>query len=44
MISTYHQSISSFLQKATGGQYKWEDIYPDKDKSGNVKIAGRISG
>ena len=38
-ISAYRE-ISSFLQKATNGQYKWEDIYKDTDKSGNVKIAG----
>ncbi len=38
-ISAYRE-VSSFLQKATGGQYKWEDIYKDTDKSGNVKIAG----
>ena len=38
-ISAYRE-ISSFLQKATNGQYKWEDIYRDTDKSGNVKIAG----
>ena len=38
-ISAYRE-ISSFLQKATGGQYKWEDIYEDTSKSGNIKIAG----
>ncbi len=38
-ISAYRE-ISSFLQKATDGQYKWEDIYKDTDKFGNVKIAG----
>ncbi len=38
-ISAYRE-ISSFLQKSTNGQYKWEDIYKDTDKSGNVKIAG----
>ena len=38
-ISAYRE-ISSFLQKATGGQYKWEDISKDTDKAGNVKIAG----
>lgn len=38
-ISAYRE-ISSFLQKSTGGQYKWEDIYQDTDKSGNVKVAG----
>lgn len=37
-ISAYRE-ISSFLQKATGGQYKWEDIYEDTE-SGHVKIAG----
>ncbi len=34
-ISAYRE-ISSFLQKATGGQYKWEDISIDK----NGKISG----
>ena len=38
-ISAYRE-ISSFLQKATGGQYKWEDIYKDTDTDGSVKIAG----
>ena len=34
-ISAYRE-ISSFLQKATGGQYRWEDISIDK----NGKISG----
>lgn len=38
-ISAYRE-ISSFLQKATGGQYKWEDIHIDTDISATCKIAG----
>lgn len=38
-ISAYRE-ISSFLQKATDGQYQWEDIYRETDKSGNTMIAG----
>lgn len=38
-ISAYRE-ISSFLQKATDGQYQWEDIYRETDKSGNTRIAG----
>ncbi len=38
-ISAYRE-ISSFLQKATNGQYKWEDIYKDIDKYGSIKVAG----
>ena len=38
-ISAYRE-VSSFLQKATGGRYQWEDIYRDTDNSGNVRIAG----
>lgn len=40
-ISAYRE-ISSFLQKATNGQYKWEDIYKDTDKSGNRRSSRQV--
>lgn len=34
------REVNSFLQKAAGGRYQWEDIHRDTDNSGNVRIAG----